>query len=131
MATRAFGANLGLAFQLVDDLLGIWGDPARTGKPVCSDLRSRKKSIPVVAALNSGSAEGRQLATSYAGGGELSDHDLARLAALIDSAGGRQWCQDQADLLLGTALEAVESDEFTTDTGDLAALATYLAGRGR
>ena len=48
---RAFGEHLGLAFQHVDDLLGIWGDPAVTGKPVFSDLRNRKKSLPVVAAL--------------------------------------------------------------------------------
>ena len=52
----ASATALGLAFQLVDDLLGIWGDPAVTGKPVHSDLRSRKKSLPVVAALTSGTA---------------------------------------------------------------------------
>jgi geranylgeranyl diphosphate synthase type I len=51
---RQFGEHLGLAFQLVDDLLGIWGDPVGTGKPVLSDLRVRKKSLPVVAALNAG-----------------------------------------------------------------------------
>jgi geranylgeranyl pyrophosphate synthase len=46
---RQFGEHLGLAFQFVDDLLGIWGDPAVTGKPVYSDLAGRKKSLPVVA----------------------------------------------------------------------------------
>ena len=56
---RAFGARLGLAFQLVDDILGIWGDPAVTGKPASSDLSSRKKSLPVVAALSSGTPAGR------------------------------------------------------------------------
>ncbi len=45
-----FGAYAGLAFQLTDDLLGIWGAPEVTGKPVRSDLRARKKSLPVVAA---------------------------------------------------------------------------------
>ncbi|WP_204041803.1 polyprenyl synthetase family protein, partial [Acrocarpospora phusangensis] len=51
---RAFGDRLGLAFQLADDLLGIWGDPKVTGKPVHSDLANRKKSLPVVSALSSG-----------------------------------------------------------------------------
>src|SRR5947207_538288 len=46
-----FGMHLGLAFQAVDDLLGIWGDPAATGKPAAGDLRERKKSLPVAAAL--------------------------------------------------------------------------------
>ncbi|MFC7466592.1 polyprenyl synthetase family protein [Actinomadura keratinilytica] len=45
------GRHLGVAFQAVDDLLGIWGDPALTGKPVHSDLRQRKKTHPVLAAL--------------------------------------------------------------------------------
>ncbi len=49
---RAFGERLGLAFQLIDDILGIWGDPAVTGKPAHSDLQARKKSLPVVAALD-------------------------------------------------------------------------------
>ncbi|MFC4531206.1 polyprenyl synthetase family protein [Sphaerisporangium dianthi] len=62
---RAFGSRLGLAFQMVDDLLGIWGDPAVTGKPVFSDLRSRKKSLPVVAALTSGTPAGTELAAFY------------------------------------------------------------------
>ena len=48
---REYGDHLGLAFQLVDDLLGIWGDPAVTGKPIWSDLRQRKKSLPVASAL--------------------------------------------------------------------------------
>lgn len=46
-----YGYHLGLAFQAVDDLLGIWGDPDATGKQTWSDLRQRKKSLPVVAAL--------------------------------------------------------------------------------
>src|SRR5262249_57344394 len=47
MGLAGFGAHAGLAFQLTDDLLGIWGSPAVTGKPVRSDLRTRKKSLPV------------------------------------------------------------------------------------
>ncbi|GDY79119.1 hypothetical protein SAV31267_086040 [Streptomyces avermitilis] len=45
------GRHLGVAFQIVDDLLGIWGDPAVTGKPVHGDLRQGKKTFPVLAAL--------------------------------------------------------------------------------
>ena len=51
---EAYGYHLGLAFQAVDDLLGIWGDPEATGKQTWSDLRQRKKSLPVVAALAAG-----------------------------------------------------------------------------
>ncbi|HZY76917.1 MAG TPA: polyprenyl synthetase family protein, partial [Jatrophihabitantaceae bacterium] len=46
-----YGHHLGMAFQLVDDLLGIWGEQDVTGKPVAADLRARKRSAPVVSAL--------------------------------------------------------------------------------
>src|SRR5260370_31755254 len=51
MSLADFGSHTGLAFQLVDDMLAIWGAPAGTGKPVWSDLRTRKKTLPVVAAM--------------------------------------------------------------------------------
>ncbi|MFH8620109.1 polyprenyl synthetase family protein [Streptomyces sp. NPDC017979] len=54
-----------MAFQLVDDVLGIWGDPSVTGKPVGSDLAARKKTPPVVAALASGTAAGAEPARLY------------------------------------------------------------------
>jgi geranylgeranyl diphosphate synthase type I len=47
----SFGENLGLAFQIVDDILGIWGDPQVTGKPAASDIQQRKKTLPIVRAL--------------------------------------------------------------------------------
>lgn len=45
---RAFGYHLGLAFQVQDDILGIWGDPEQTGKPASDDLRQRKKTLPTL-----------------------------------------------------------------------------------
>ncbi|MCT2587891.1 polyprenyl synthetase family protein [Actinophytocola sp. S1-96] len=102
---RLFGEHLGLAFQHVDDLLGIWGDPAATGKPVYSDLRNRKKSLPVVSALASGTAAGAELAALYAGTAPLSDPELERAAALVEAAGGREWSRTEADALLTRALD--------------------------
>lgn len=106
---RGFGKHLGLAFQLVDDLLGIWGDPAVTGKPVYSDLHERKKSLPVVAALTSGTPAGRELAALYHRDQPLSSTDLVHAAELIDIAGARAWSQVQADDLLAHALRHLRS----------------------
>ncbi|MET8854187.1 family 2 encapsulin nanocompartment cargo protein polyprenyl transferase [Amycolatopsis sp. NPDC004625] len=100
----AFGRALGLAFQHIDDLLGIWGDPAVTGKPVYSDLQNRKKSLPVVTALCSGTGEAAELAALYARQEPLGPADLAHAATLVEAAGGRQWSQAQADALLAKAL---------------------------
>jgi geranylgeranyl diphosphate synthase type I len=49
---RQFGTHLGLAFQIQDDILGIWGVPEKTGKSAGDDLRTRKKSLPVILGLN-------------------------------------------------------------------------------
>jgi len=60
-ALRDFGRHLGVAFQATDDLLGIWGDPGTTGKPIGNDIRQRKKSMPIVAALAAGDDEAKEL----------------------------------------------------------------------
>lgn len=95
-ALRGFGHHLGLAFQLVDDLLGIWGDTRATGKPVGADLHRRKKSLPVVAALRSGTPAGRRLAELYHDDRPLKTTGVARATALVEQAGGRGWALAEA-----------------------------------
>jgi len=127
---RRFGSHLGLAFQHVDDLLGIWGDPAVTGKPIYSDLHSRKKSLPVVAALTSGTPAGRDLAALYHCDQPLSGSDLAHAADLIHIAGGRAWSRAQADDLLGQAMRQLQSARPTARAAaELGALARLVAHR--
>src|SRR6201988_3733058 len=76
MALAGFGAHVGLAFQLTDDLLGIWGAPAVTGKPVRADLRARKKSLPGGAPLTSGTLEAVELRDLLTDPRPLSEDDL-------------------------------------------------------
>jgi len=93
-ALEDFGRHLGLAFQYVDDILGIWGDPATTGKPAGSDIAARKKSLPVTYALAKG--EDGSLAGFYAERTAVSRKDVARIAIAIEEAGARAWAADQA-----------------------------------
>uniref|UniRef100_UPI001D131CCB polyprenyl synthetase family protein n=2 Tax=Streptomyces TaxID=1883 RepID=UPI001D131CCB len=90
---RRFGHHLGLGFQITDDLLGIWGDPAVTGKPAGADLAARKKSLPVTAALGSEGSAARRLAALYrpleADAPQETPERLAELAELVERAGGR------------------------------------------
>lgn len=127
---RAFGERLGLAFQLVDDLLGIWGDPAVTGKPVHSDIRNRKKSLPVVAALTSATPAGAELAALYLRGDPLTGDEPARAADLIDAAGGRAWAVDRAGALLDEAnAELAAADPLPAAAEDLRTLAHLVTRR--
>ncbi|WP_326698145.1 polyprenyl synthetase family protein [Streptomyces sp. NBC_01754] len=88
-ALEKAGRHLGVAFQAVDDLLGIWGDPARTGKPVHGDLRQRKKTYPVLAALASHGPTTRELAALLGSPYPPDDSAAARAADLVEAAGGR------------------------------------------
>jgi geranylgeranyl diphosphate synthase type I len=117
-ALARYGTELGMAFQLVDDLLGIWGDPARTGKPVYSDLRARKKTLPVTYAVTHGGGPGRELAAwlcrpgTEAGGApadDLPDTELRHAAELVEAAGGRRWAAEEAERRLRLAEQALHS----------------------
>jgi geranylgeranyl diphosphate synthase type I len=132
-ALRDSGRHLGAAFQLVDDLLGIWGNPSLTGKAVLADLRARKKSLPVTYVLCRGGADGEELADWYAteqpADGDAEDV-LRNMAALIERAGGRAWAAEEAERqlrLADAALDAVGLPEGPRE--ELADLARYLTRR--
>nr|WP_221332996.1 polyprenyl synthetase family protein [Nocardia transvalensis] len=129
-AMKHFGHHLGLAFQLVDDLLGIWGDPETTGKPVCSDLRSRKKSLPVVRTLEAGGPAGRELALLLAQPDALTEAQLRTAADLVDRGGGRRWARAEARrriTLAERSLAVVPMAE--TARRDLTDLANFIVER--
>ncbi|MHB2021821.1 MAG: polyprenyl synthetase family protein [Mycobacteriales bacterium] len=130
VALADFGAHLGLAFQLVDDLLGIWGAPEITGKPVLSDLRANKKSMPVVAALRSGTPPAAELARLVASGGPREETEVIRAAALVEAAGGREWTAGEADRQLATALAALDRVDIPAGVrAELVELAHYVTAR--
>lgn len=99
-----FGWHLGIAFQFTDDLLGIWGDPAVTGKPALADLQATKKSLPVVAALAAGGPHTHELAATYLAPRPLMERELSAVARLIELSGGRAWAEAQAEQHIATAL---------------------------
>ncbi|WAP59751.1 polyprenyl synthetase family protein [Streptomyces sp. S465] len=103
------GRHMGVAFQVADDLLGIWGDPAVTGKPVHHDLRRSKKTFPVLAALSADGpgapAAGRLAALLEEFPDTPDDATTHRAAALIEQAGGRMAALAEADCHI-TAVEA-------------------------
>lgn len=126
---QAFGTELGMAFQLVDDLLGLWGDPEETGKPVLSDLRARKKSVPIVHALNSGTFAGVRLRELYARPEPLTDEQLDEAAELIQQAGSREWTQAESQRRLDTARHHLELADCGEATERLSELADFILRR--
>ncbi|MGW5257248.1 polyprenyl synthetase family protein [Streptomyces sp. NPDC004012] len=117
------GRHLGVAFQIVDDLLGIWGDPEVTGKPVHGDLREGKKTFPVLAALDG--PYGPELAQL------LGARDTAERAAdLVARAGGRAAALREARRHLTAADALLDSAPCSPHAaGELRSLLSALTRR--
>ncbi|WP_329344321.1 polyprenyl synthetase family protein [Streptomyces sp. NBC_01352] len=119
------GRHLGIAFQVVDDTLGIWGDPAVTGKPAHGDLREGKKTFPVLAALDAeGPAAGRLAALLE------SAQEPAEAAALIEEAGGRAAAPAEARRHVAAVESALAGLPIATGAADdLRSLLGFLVRR--
>jgi geranylgeranyl diphosphate synthase type I len=131
-ALTDFGVQLGLAFQLIDDLLGIWGSPDVTGKPVLSDLRSCKKSLPVVAALTAGADASARLAELLIKTEPLTEDELRLAARLVEDAGGREWAEEEAERRLAKATDRLKGAEMPEAVRDeLLDLTRFVTARDR
>ncbi|MEU5852844.1 polyprenyl synthetase family protein [Saccharopolyspora shandongensis] len=125
------GRSLGLAFQCTDDVLGIWGDPAATGKPVLGDLREGKKTLPIIAAL---AAEGpaRERLVSLVGAEARTESDLRLAAELIEELGGREFAEREAMRHLTGVADCLASLPMPAEIrATFEALARSLIGRTR
>ncbi len=105
-AYREFGRRVGLAFQAVDDVLGIWGDPAVTGKPVGDDLASRKMTYPVIVGMSG--SEGARLRAAYEERSTAST-DVPALRALVEAAGARGVTEAMAETEERAALDSLRA----------------------
>ncbi|MER8041740.1 polyprenyl synthetase family protein [Streptomyces sp. NPDC094032] len=124
------GRHLGLAFQAVDDILGIWGDPVVTGKPVHADLRRRKKTYPVLVALAGGGEAAHELVTLLSSPRPLDDASAELVAALVEEAGGRAATRDEARRHLDGAHRALRDTPLAhTAARELDALFTHVLDR--
>jgi len=104
---RSFGHHLGMTFQMRDDILGIWGDPAVTGKPAGADIIRRKKSLPILHGLEH-SAELRTLLAQDT----LSAADVRRAKGLLQEANSRAYTEQLALEHHAQALAALEETDL-------------------
>ena len=129
-ALESYGSKLGLAFQAADDLLGIWGDPAVTGKPVGNDLRERKKSFPVVVALSQQTAASEELASILSQDAALNEAAIARATELVEQAGGKESATAAAHDYLHQALACIQTAPLAAPAvEELTHLARFVVAR--
>jgi geranylgeranyl diphosphate synthase type I len=91
-----FGFHLGLAFQVIDDVLGVWGSSSQTGKPLGSDLKNGKKTLPTLVALKTGPAANRRVLRSLLTRARFSAAEMETARAIITQSGAQAICRRQA-----------------------------------
>ena len=107
---RAFGrcgGFLGLAFQIRDDVLGIWGDKSFTGKAVGNDIRRKKKTFPIVYAMGVVRGSVRQKLLDVYNKGTLDDQDIDDVLTVLEELNVPEYAQDLTREKAGLALEEV------------------------
>ncbi len=122
---RLFGYNLGLAFQVQDDILGIWGDEALTGKSAASDLVEGKNSLPVLFALEKNGDFAKRWKQ-----GPISADEVGTVAALLEKEGGKAYAEKMSEELTQKALEYLKQADPQGEAGDaILGLANMLLKR--
>jgi geranylgeranyl diphosphate synthase, type I len=130
---REFAYNLGIAFQVRDDILGIWGDAARTGKSVNNDLRRKKKTLPIIYMLNALAGQRQaELKALYAGAEPLTDDQIEFVRESLDLAKAHAFAQNSADGYIEEAFGALRKIKVSNQAQtELETIARFLVSRSR
>lgn len=127
---RRFGENLGLAFQIVDDILGIWGDPQVTGKPAADDIRQCKKTLPIVRALEEEKKTGRKGLREIYQRGSIDEEAVEAALKILEDLGARRYTEEMANDYYQQALAELDTPGVENEAqGDLRELAAFLVER--
>lgn len=121
-----FGLNLGLAFQVLDDILGIWGDEATIGKSATTDISTRKKTLPILYGMD----HCEKLANIYFDTSIPEAEFVPEVVELLNNAGAQEYAQQRATEYSNLALSNLEAAEPQGEAGQaLHELTHLLLGR--
>ncbi|QWT23164.1 polyprenyl synthetase family protein [Subtercola sp. PAMC28395] len=110
---RAFGLPLGIAFQLRDDLLGVFGDSSRTGKPSGDDLREGKRTVLIALTRQTLSPGSKRIFDEMLGDPELTAEQISTLQATITDSGAADRVEERITAYVDTALRALAAADFS------------------
>ena len=111
----SYGIPLGEAFQLRDDLLGVFGNPDQTGKPAGDDLREGKRTVLIASTLERSNAEAKNRINFLLGKSDLSSAEIEELRGIITSSGAAKFVEDLIDQLTEQSLRALDTEAITPD----------------
>ncbi|MDQ5863888.1 MAG: polyprenyl synthetase family protein, partial [Thermoproteota archaeon] len=126
----SFGHNIGIAFQLVDDLIGVIGDPKLTGKAAGNDIREGKKTYPILLALkNANKEDAEKIKRVFGTRGKALNQDIQEAVKVISHIGIEQDVRNEARRYLREALKSIESYGNSDARRSLEFSADFVVGR--
>ncbi len=128
---RGFARNIGIAFQIRDDILGIWGDAAKTGKSVDNDLRRKKKTLPIIYMLNKATGDRRKkLLALYADNALLTASEISFVRQSLAWVEAHTYAQQSADRYIQDAFGALKRIDISNQPqAELETIARFLIDR--
>ncbi len=125
-----FGRNLGLAFQVKDDVLGIWGEDSKTGKSTSSDILKKKKSLPVVYAFENAGREQIKELTAIYNQDEIDAIDIVSVQNILEESGARKYSEGIARKYSDKAMSCLaKADIATSYKEDFTSMAGFMVDR--
>ncbi|MBI2831357.1 MAG: polyprenyl synthetase family protein [Chloroflexi bacterium] len=127
---REIGRNLGLAFQIKDDILGIWGDEKKTGKPLAGDIRRKKKTLPIVYGLQDSHNEARQSLIKVYRNGMVEEDGIRTVLGILESLNVQARSRKLAETYRDRALKTLDELELSPQAKrDLEEVSRFLVER--
>ena len=131
-AFKESGRAMGYVFQIIDDVLGVWGDEETTGKPVGADIRRKKNSYPVVYTMGTANDKDQKMLNEIYEKDELDDSDVDSVLAVMDRLDVKNQAQQEAEKYANVALESLAPVELSREARqEVEDLAHFLLVRDR
>lgn len=126
-----YAMPLGKAFQIRDDILGLFGDEKKTGKPIGSDIAEGKQTLLVIKALELGSKEQKKNLEKILGKKDIGAGEIEQFRKIIKSCGSLEYCQDLAEKFISESLQALSEIVMKSEDARkfLEGIAQYMISR--
>lgn len=126
---RDFGKNIGVAFQIRDDIIGIWGDPGKAGKPIGSDILRKKKTLPLLYAFQKAGEDKKILAGIYRKK-RPTRGDVEKVLHILEKVGAKKHSQEVAERFEALAFKDLKAIKLKNASMEkLGTLANFLVRR--
>lgn len=129
---EAFGEALGIAFQIQDDILGVFGDEKTLGKSVTSDIEEGKNTLLIIHALENASSQQKKILDKYYGKGKIGNTELEQIKKVFIDTGALEYSKKRAEELVSQSQEVIKSMEISPEHKNLLSqMAEFLVQRNR